>query len=90
MLDTDDILQLWQLGGRFREIAADEMIADLGRHGAAFFRLLSEDAPLLEERASREMCFLHSGLPSGDSSVPVAPEGGTVNSRRLPPATMLL
>lgn len=76
MLDTDDILQLWQLGGRFREIAADEMIADLGRHGATFFRLLSDDAPLLEERASREMCFLHSGLPSGDSSVPVAPEGG--------------
>lgn len=76
MLDTDDILQLWQLGGRFREIAADEMVADLGRHGDAFFRLLSYDAPLLEERASREMCFLHSGLPNDDSNVPVAPDGG--------------
>ena len=76
MLETDDILQLWQLGGHFREIAADEMIADLGRNGATFFRLLSDDAPLLEERASREMCFLHSGLPTGDGPVPAAPEGG--------------
>lgn len=63
MFETEDILQLWQLGGRFREIAADEMIADIGKHGDLFFRLLDQDPTLLEERASREMCFLHSGLP---------------------------
>lgn len=76
MLETDDILQLWQLGGRFREIAADEMIADFGRHGRTFFKFLAEDAPFLEERASRDMCFLHSGLPTDNSPVPASPEGG--------------
>ncbi len=66
MLDRETITGLWSLGGEFRDVAVDQVLADFRSLGDIFFRHLAEEGAELAEKAAREFCFLNSGLPVED------------------------
>lgn len=64
MLDRDTIAGLWSLGGEFRNVAVDQVMADFRSLGDFFFDWLVEESGFMAELAPREFCFLNTGLPS--------------------------
>lgn len=61
MLTKEEILELWQSGGDFREIAATEIVKNFDSHADLFFQFLQQDIEPLCSIAKNEMPFLRIG-----------------------------